>query len=211
MHPSHPVITDRTQFTLLHLWCDKFVITHCQHALWVLDPSSTNVIATLAERLPIIDIICYKDSVYLLRPDKYPIIKLTVHADFKKATPPTSVISGNSGDLSSTLDSGSYQLSTEEPLNDNSSKPRTRSSLLATNTSPMHLPLQDTSQRMSQSMQSLQDDSKTISLAEMSVEDRLHNLHPSLPDVQSSSIAVQSVLKKKKKKKRKTGSHYVAG
>ena len=58
--PSHP---DRTQFTLLCLWRGRFVIMHHQHALGVLDPSCNSVVATLAERLPIIDITCNKDSV----------------------------------------------------------------------------------------------------------------------------------------------------
>ena len=137
INPSHPMISDRTQFTLLHTWCGKFVITHHQHALWVLDPSCSSVVATLAERLPIIDIICCKDSVYLLRPDKSPIVKLTIHADFKQLVAPVKGTSDSSSDLSSTLDSGSFQSSVEESTKEHSSKEGTELPPVVNNTTPI--------------------------------------------------------------------------
>ena len=299
INPSHPVINDRTQFTLLHSWCGKFVITHHQHALWVLDPSSNSVVATLAGRLPIIDITCNKDSVYLLQPDKCPIVKLTIHADFKRLLAPGKGLSSSSSDLSSTLDSGSYRLSVESS-SEHSTAVSTGSAPVVANTTPVsskqlslvssqqnlsqntsqsvpkslshdetHSVSQDTaqsvpkslsrdathsmsqdmsqsvpksvsqdvvhnmsqdvthgmSQNVSQSMsQSVSQDmsqdtshatkSKNITgttLAEMPIEDRLHKMHISFSTMESSKIAVQSVLKKKKKKKKKVASHDTIG
>lgn len=220
VNPSHPVITDRTQFTLLHSWCGKFVITHHQHALWVLDPSCSSVVATLAERLPIIDITCYKDSVYLLRPDKCPVVKLTIHTDFKRLLALNKGISSSCSDLLSTLDSGSYQMSVKVPMNDCNSKPSTGSSPVVINTTSISfkgvvLP----SQGVPQMSLDLQDGGCVkdkivagMSPIETPVEDQLHKLHTSLPHVESSSIAVQSVLKKKKKKKKKAAiSHDTTG
>ena len=299
------MITDRTQFTLLHTWCGKFVITHHQHALWVLDPSCSSVVATLAERLPIIDVTCCKDSVYLLRPDKSPIVKLSIHADFKRLLGPVKGISDSSSELSSSLDSGSYQSSVEGSINKSSSKVSTESAPVLNNTTSISSKMamlsqqnvskgisQSVSQGMSQSVprsmsqsvsqdvsdsNTLQDMSRSMSqsksqgvsqstsqgvpqstsqgvsqstsqgvsqimsqdvlrtksvsvsrstpqvdghkatsrnrvtLAEMPIEDRVHKMQISSPDVESSNIAVQSVLKKKKKKKKKTSSHDVLG
>lgn len=228
VNPSHPVITDRTQFTLLHLWCGKFVITHHQHALWVLDPSCNSVVATLAGRLPIIDITCCQDSVYLLQPDKCPIIKLTIHADFKRLLAPTKGLSSSISDLSSTLDSGSYKLSDEGSSGDHDSKVNTRGASSLTKITPFsskeqllssqqNMP-QGMSPSMSQSVSQnvSQDVSQVtphtgIALAGMSIEDRVHKMHLSLQDTEPSSIAVQSVLKKKKKKRKKPTSHDSTG
>ena len=173
VNPSHPMISDRTQFTLLHTWCGKFVITHHQHALWVLDPSCSSVVATLAERLPIIDIICCKDSVYLLRPDKSPIVKLTIHADFKQLVAPVKGISDSSSDLSSTLDSGSFQSSVEESTKEHSSKESTELPPVVNNTTPIssktavlscqHNISKDVSQSMSQSVPQVSSMSQNVS------------------------------------------------
>lgn len=291
------MISDRTQFTLLHAWCGKFVITHHQHAVWVLDPSCSTVVATLAERLPIIDITCYKDSVYLLRPDKSPIVKLTIHADFKRLLAPLKGISDSSSELSSTLDSGSYRSSVEESMNESSSKVTSESAPVVNNTTSILSKMvilssrqntskdtsqsmpqgisqsvprsmsqsvsrdvsenisQDMSQSVSQSTsqgvsqsksqglsQSMSQDvsqstsqgvSRTksvsmsrstpqvtghkatsrnrVTLAEMPIEDRVHKIQLSSPDVESPDIAVQSVLKKKKKKKKKPSPHDTLG
>lgn len=225
VNPSHPVIADRSQFTLLHLWYGKFVITHYQHALWVLDPSGSNVIGTLADRLPIIDITCCNDSVYLLRPDKQPIVKLTLHTDFKRFLAPPQSISSSSSDLSSTLDSGSYRLSVEEPVSDHSSKVSAEALPIVTNTTPNSSEKevsssqpnlsQDTSQKVSQDLQGgdhiVRKTAAGLTLAGLSLEDRLHKLQSPSPVESPSSIAVQSVLKKKKKKKKRTTSHDVTG
>ena len=225
--PSHPMITDRTQFTLLHLWCGRFVITHHQHALWVLDPSCNSVVATLAEHIPIIDITCCKDSVYLLRPTKCPIVKLSLHADFKRdSSPGKGLCSSNTGsDVSSAIDSGSFQMNADL-TSDHVSKTRAGSLPIGTSTtaiSSKEVPLsseQNLSQDVTTHKMMSQDSPDAghvtnqnvagLTLAEMSIEDRLHKMHfPSL-DVESSSIAVQSVLKKKKKKKKKPTSHDAA-
>jgi len=169
------------------------------------------VVATLAEHLPIIDITCYKDSVYLLRPDKCPIIKLTIHADFKRLLAPNKEMSGSFSDLSLTLDSGSYQMSVESPMNDSNSKASGGSSPI--------LPSQNLSQSVPQMSLDLQDGGhvkdKIVAggtQIETPIEDRLHKMHMSLSYAESSSIAVQSVLKKKKKKKKKAAtSHDAAG
>ena len=213
--PSHPVITDRTQFTLLHLWRGRFVITHHQHALWVLDPSCNSVVATLAERLPIIDITCNKDSVYLLRPTKYPIVKLTLHADFKQhLSPGKGLNSSNTGtDVSSALDSGSYQVN----VSDHNYKIRAGSLPIGANAtviSSKEVPSSLLEQNLSHDVRNSPDDRNVTSkdvagltLAGMSIEDRVHRMHLSSLDVESPSIAVQSVLKKKKKRKKKPASH----
>lgn len=223
--PSHPVITDRTQFTLLHLWCGRFVITHHQHALWVLDPSCNSVVATLAERLPIIDITCNKDSVYLLRPTKYPIVKLTLHADFKQHLSPGKGLNtcNTSTDVSSALDSRSYQMNIES-VSDHNSKTRAGSLPIGANTTvisskevPPSLLEQNLSHDVTMHRNSPDDrhvpsnDVAGLTLAGMSIEDRVHRMHLSSLDVESSSIAVQSVLKKKKKKKKKPASHDTIG
>ena len=221
INPSHPVITDRTQFTLLYLWCGKFVITHHQHALWVLDPSCSSVLATLAERLPIIDITCCKDAVYLLRPDKCPIVKLTLHADFKRLLSPEKGLSSSNSDTSSTLDSGSYQMNAESTSH--SSRFRAESLPIVPNTVaisskevPSSLQQQDvTTQRTSQDLPDaghvMSKNVAGLTLAGISVEDRLHKMHLSSLDMESPGIAVQSVLKKKKKKKKKATSHDTVG
>ena len=222
--PSHPVITDRTQFTLLHLWYGKFVITHHQHALWVLDPSGSSVVATLAERLPIIDITCCKDSVYLLLPDKCPLVKLTLHANFKPLFfSPDKGLSSSNKDISSTLESGMKT----EPTNISSSRIRAISLPIVANPTAISskevtsLPQQNLSQDIvtTHTTSKYQSDDREVTgkrvagltMAEMSVGDRLHKMQSSSLDTESSSIAVQSVLKKKKKKKKKTTSHDVAG
>ena len=224
INPSHPVITDRTQFTLLHLWSGKFVITHHQHALWVLDPSCNSVVAALAECLPIIDITCCKDSVYLLRPAKSPIVKLTLHADFKWHLSPGKGLgsSNTSSDISPALDSGSYQMNVQS-TSDHITKTRAESLPIGTNTTTISSKevllsseqnlLQDvTTHRISQdSPDTTSKDVAGLTLAGMSIEDRVHRMHLSSLDVESSSIAVQSVLKKKKKKKKKAASHGAAG
>ena len=223
--PSHPVISDRTQFTLLHLWCGRFVITHHQHALWVLDPSCNSVVATLAERLPIIDITCNKDSVYLLRPTKYPIVKLTLHTDFKQHLSPRKGLNNSniSADISSALDSRSCQMNIES-VSDHNSKTRSESlpiganaTVISTKEVPSSLLEQNLSHDVKTHKNSPEDrhvtskDVAGLTLAGMSIEDRVHRMHLSSLDVESSSIAVQSVLKKKKKKKKNPASHDTTG
>ena len=190
----------------------------------MLDPSGSRVVAALAERLPIIDITCCRDSVYLLRPDKCPLVKLTLHADFKPLllSPDKGLSSSNRG-ISSTLESGMKT----EATNDSSSRNRAISLPIVANSTTISskevtsLPKQNLSQDVVTAHVTSKDqsDGKQISgqsvagltMAEMSVADRMHKMHLSSLDTESSSIAVQSVLKKKKKKKKKTTSHDVAG
>ena len=197
VNPSHPMINDRTQFTLLHTWCGKFVITHHQHALWVLDPSCSSVVATLAERLPIIDVICCKDSVYLLRPDKSPIVKLTIHADFKQLVAPVKGISDSSSDLSSTLDSGSFQSSVEESTKEHSSKESTELPPVVNNTTPIssktavlscqHNISKDVSQSMSQSVPQVSSMSQNVSKNIM--QDMSQSMSQGVSQITSQSIS----------------------
>ena len=245
MIPSHPIITDRTQFTMLYLWDKKYVITHNQHALWVLDPSCSGVVASLADQSPIIDITSSGDSVYLLRPQKPPIIKLSIHADYKPSPVPPLVSSLESTQSSSDIsDVGSSQVKSDEHIDQLKTEEHVdqiktecveqikteRVEQIRTEhieeitATEVNVPPQPSTKAINiptlASTELPQDvhDGVTVApvkkplapltLAEMSIEDRVHQIHSFSSSVEtpSSAIAVQSVLKKKRKKKKKPHS-----
>lgn len=226
--PSHPIITDRTQFTMLYLWDKKYVITHNQHALWVLDPNCSGVVASLADQSPIIDITSSGDSVYLLRPQKPPMVKLSIHADFKPSpVPPPLVSSLESTQSSGDISVGSSQVKSDEHIDQiktecvDQIKTEQIEEITATE---VNVPPQPSTKAINiptlASTELPEDvhDGVTVApvkkllapltLAEMSIEDRVHQIHSFSSSVEtpSSAIAVQSVLKKKRKKKKKPHS-----
>jgi len=253
--PSHPIITDRTQFTMLCLWDNQYIITHNQHALWVLDPSCSAVVASLADQSPIIDITSSGDSVYLLRPLKPPMVKLSIHADYKPSPVCSLVGSKESTQSSSDIsdvgtskaksDEHIDELKTEENIDqtkveehDDQTKTekhvdqiktecneqiKTEHTEEHTATEPPQPPQppQPTTKAINiptlASTQDVYDGvivatvKKTLApltLAEMSIEDRVQKIHSFSSSVEtpSSAISVQSMLKKKKKKKKKPHS-----
>ncbi|XP_065919514.1 tectonin beta-propeller repeat-containing protein 2-like isoform X2 [Dysidea avara] len=241
--PSHPIITDRTQFTMLYLWDNKYVITHNQHALWVLDPSCSGVVASLADQSPIIDITSSGDSVYLLRPQKPPVVKLSIHADYKASPVPPLVTpkesTQSSSDVSdvgsSHVKSGEHidQLKSEQHINQAKTEhveqlktdciDQIKTEHVEEHTSTaVNVPPQPSTaainiptvastelpQDIPDGVVPVKKPLAPLALAEMSIEDRVHQIHsfPSSVETPSSSIAVQSVLKKKKKKKKKSHS-----
>ena len=238
--PSHPIISDRTQFTMLYLWAKKYIITHNQHALWVLDPSCSAVVASLADQSPIIDITCSGESVYLLRPQKPVIVKLSIHADFKEPSVPPLVSSKELTQSSSDIpDLGSSQIKSDEHIDQVKLKQQVdhiktepvehvkRESvdqfktehIEKHTTSEVNEPPQSSTKAinipavtLAEQHQDGHDDVAVVKkplaplkLADMSIEDRVQQIHSFSSSVEtpSSAIAVQSMLKKKKRKKKK--------